>query len=102
MEPDCVDYEGWTPLHAAALWGQKEAAVLLLKSGADPHLKNYSVSHLLLDDVHTSHSTHQPMIRPRVGHKSPKRTFFQMQVSARYFLSPLVRGIITKHSHILT
>ncbi|XP_026315813.1 protein phosphatase 1 regulatory subunit 12B isoform X7 [Hyposmocoma kahamanoa] len=42
VEPDCVDYEGWTPLHAAALWGQKEAAVLLLKCGADPHLKNYS------------------------------------------------------------
>ncbi|XP_063372807.1 protein phosphatase 1 regulatory subunit 12C isoform X2 [Cydia amplana] len=41
-EPDCVDYEGWTPLHAAALWGQKEAAALLLKCGADPHLKNYS------------------------------------------------------------
>lgn len=43
-EPDCVDYEGWTPLHAAALWGQKEAASLLLKYGADPFLKNYSVS----------------------------------------------------------
>ncbi|XP_062524161.1 protein phosphatase 1 regulatory subunit 12A isoform X36 [Bombyx mori] len=41
-DPDCVDYEGWTPLHAAALWGQKEAAALLLKFGADPHLKNYS------------------------------------------------------------
>ncbi|KAL0902168.1 hypothetical protein ABMA27_000108 [Loxostege sticticalis] len=41
-EPDCVDYEGWTPLHAAALWGQKEAAALLLKFGADPHLNNYS------------------------------------------------------------
>ncbi|CAG9788988.1 unnamed protein product [Diatraea saccharalis] len=41
-EPDCMDYEGWTPLHAAALWGQKEAAALLLKYGADPHLKNYS------------------------------------------------------------
>ncbi|XP_063546430.1 protein phosphatase 1 regulatory subunit 12A isoform X7 [Cydia strobilella] len=41
-EPDCVDYEGWTPLHAAALWGQKEAAAQLLKCGADPHLKNYS------------------------------------------------------------
>lgn len=43
MEPDCVDYEGWTPLHAAALWGQKEAAALLLKNGADPNIKNYSV-----------------------------------------------------------
>lgn len=43
-DPDCVDYEGWTPLHAAALWGQKEAAALLLKYGADPLIKNYSVS----------------------------------------------------------
>ncbi|XP_026500888.2 protein phosphatase 1 regulatory subunit 12B isoform X6 [Vanessa tameamea] len=42
VEPDCVDYEGWTPLHAAALWGKKEAAALLLKHGADPNLKNYS------------------------------------------------------------
>lgn len=46
-EPDCVDYEGWTPLHAAALWGQKEAAALLLKYGADPHVKNYSVTILV-------------------------------------------------------
>ena len=44
VDPDCVDYEGWTPLHAAALWGQKEATALLLKYGADPVLKNYSVS----------------------------------------------------------
>lgn len=43
-DPDCVDFEGWTPLHAAALWGHKEAAALLLKYGADPHIKNYSVS----------------------------------------------------------
>ncbi|XP_069364875.1 protein phosphatase 1 regulatory subunit 12A isoform X3 [Maniola hyperantus] len=42
VEPDCVDYEDWTPLHAAALWGQQEAAALLLKHGADPNLKNYS------------------------------------------------------------
>lgn len=42
-EPDSVDYEGWTPLHAAALWGQKEAAALLLMYGADPDIKNYSV-----------------------------------------------------------
>ncbi|XP_048488936.1 protein phosphatase 1 regulatory subunit 12B isoform X3 [Plutella xylostella] len=42
LEPDIVDYEGWTPLHAAALWGQKEAASLLLKYGADPDVTNYS------------------------------------------------------------
>ncbi|KAJ2954185.1 hypothetical protein O0L34_g2420 [Tuta absoluta] len=42
VEPDCVDYEGWTPLHAAALWGQKEACALLLQHGADPHTTNYS------------------------------------------------------------
>lgn len=43
VDPDCVDYEGWSPLHAAALWGQKEAAAMLIKYGADPNLKNYSV-----------------------------------------------------------
>lgn len=42
VDPDCVDYEGWTPLHAAALWGQKETAAVLLKNGADPDFKNYS------------------------------------------------------------
>ncbi|XP_045784316.1 protein phosphatase 1 regulatory subunit 12B isoform X7 [Maniola jurtina] len=42
VEPDCGDYEDWTPLHAAALWGQQEAAALLLKHGADPNLKNFS------------------------------------------------------------
>lgn len=44
VDPDCVDYEGWTPIHAAALWRQKEATVLLLKSGADAYIKNISVS----------------------------------------------------------
>ncbi|KAJ0184044.1 hypothetical protein K1T71_000467 [Dendrolimus kikuchii] len=38
--PNSVDYEGWTPLHAAALWGQKEAVLMLLKYGADPRVKN--------------------------------------------------------------
>ncbi|GBP93154.1 Protein phosphatase 1 regulatory subunit 12A [Eumeta japonica] len=42
LDPDCVDYEGWTPLHAAALWSQKESAALLLKYGADPNIKNFS------------------------------------------------------------
>lgn len=41
-EVDSVDYEGWTPLHAAALWGQKDAVALLLRYGADPLIKNYS------------------------------------------------------------
>ncbi|XP_047523669.1 protein phosphatase 1 regulatory subunit 12A-like isoform X9 [Pieris napi] len=42
VDPDSVDYEGYTPLHAAALWGQKEAAAILFKFGADPNIKNYS------------------------------------------------------------
>ncbi|CAH4038586.1 unnamed protein product [Pieris brassicae] len=42
VDPDSVDFEGYTPLHAAALWGQKEAAAILFKFGADPNIKNYS------------------------------------------------------------
>ncbi|OWR50492.1 hypothetical protein KGM_203899 [Danaus plexippus plexippus] len=56
VDPDCVDYEGWSPLHAAALWGQKEAAAMLIKYGADPNLKNYS-GQTCLDLVDPSIST---------------------------------------------
>ncbi|XP_061382484.1 protein phosphatase 1 regulatory subunit 12C isoform X4 [Danaus plexippus] len=56
VDPDCVDYEGWSPLHAAALWGQKEAAAILIKYGADPNLKNYS-GQTCLDLVDPSIST---------------------------------------------
>lgn len=45
---DKQDYDGWTPLHAAAYWGQKEAATILTDNLADMDMKNYIVSLLFL------------------------------------------------------
>ncbi|XP_065319266.1 protein phosphatase 1 regulatory subunit 12A-like isoform X1 [Gordionus sp. m RMFG-2023] len=39
---DARDYDGWTPLHAACHWNQKEAVRTLLNHGADPGLKDNS------------------------------------------------------------
>lgn len=41
---DKQDLDGWTPLHAAAYWGQKEAAEILVDNYADMDLKNYAVN----------------------------------------------------------
>jgi len=41
------DVDGWTPLHAAAHWGQEEACRVLLESGCDMSLKNNCVSFLM-------------------------------------------------------
>nr|CAD7197810.1 unnamed protein product [Timema douglasi] len=35
------DNDGWTPLHAAAYWGQKEACELLVENFCDMDIKNY-------------------------------------------------------------
>lgn len=40
---DAQDDDGWTPLHAAAHWGQKEACQLLAEKLADMEAKNYVV-----------------------------------------------------------
>lgn len=37
------DYDGWTPLHAAAHWGQKEACEILVENFCDMDKKNYVV-----------------------------------------------------------
>lgn len=34
------DVDGWTPLHAAAHWGQEESCRLLIDAGADSTLKD--------------------------------------------------------------
>ncbi len=34
------DNEGWTPLHAAVCWGQKEAMRMLVEKGANMDAKN--------------------------------------------------------------
>lgn len=41
------DYDGWTPLHAAAHWGQKEACEILVENFCDMDKKNYVVIHFL-------------------------------------------------------
>lgn len=45
---DKQDNDGWTPLHAAAHWGQKESAQMLVAASADMDIKNYAVSYLKL------------------------------------------------------
>lgn len=41
---DAQDVDGWTPLHAAAHWGQKEACELLVEHYCDMDMKNVVVS----------------------------------------------------------
>jgi protein phosphatase 1 regulatory subunit 12A len=40
-EVDCQDYDGWTPLHAAAYWGQKEACEILVEHFCNMKKKNF-------------------------------------------------------------
>lgn len=42
-DPNAKDVDEWTPLHAAAHWGQKEACKLLADYGADFTLRNHVV-----------------------------------------------------------
>ena len=37
------DMDGWTPLHAAAHWGQREACQILCEHMADMEIRNYVV-----------------------------------------------------------
>lgn len=39
------DYDGWTPLHAAAHWGKEEACRILVENLCDMDLINKMVSH---------------------------------------------------------
>ncbi|CAG0890095.1 unnamed protein product [Darwinula stevensoni] len=41
VDINAPDYEGWTPLHAAALWAQREACELLAENMCDMDTKNY-------------------------------------------------------------
>lgn len=45
---NCQDYDGWTPLHAAAYWGQKEACEILVEHFCDMKKKNFVVYLILL------------------------------------------------------
>jgi ankyrin repeat protein len=42
------DFDGWTPLHAAAHWGQKEACEMLVEEFCDMDMKNYVVGNCQL------------------------------------------------------
>ena len=37
------DVDGWTPLHASAHWGQREACQILCENLADMEIRNYVV-----------------------------------------------------------
>lgn len=39
-----TDVDGWTALHAAAHWGQKEACEILLENNCDTSIKDSCVS----------------------------------------------------------
>ncbi|KAL1130894.1 hypothetical protein AAG570_012135 [Ranatra chinensis] len=45
---DMQDFDGWTPLHAAAHWGQREACEILVEHICDLDMKNCVVSYELL------------------------------------------------------
>ena len=40
MEVNIQDYDGWTPMHAAAHWAQREACQLLAESYSNMDIKN--------------------------------------------------------------
>lgn len=40
---DAQDFDGWTPLHAAAHWGQREACEVLLENMCDMGVRNNCV-----------------------------------------------------------
>lgn len=42
------DFEGWTPLHAAAHWAEKDACRILMENGARLEAKTHSVIHSYL------------------------------------------------------
>ena len=47
IDVDVQDFDGWTPLHAAAHWGQKEAAEMLVENFCNMDIKNYVVGFFL-------------------------------------------------------
>lgn len=44
VDVNTQDFDGWTPLHAAAHWGQREACEILVENFCDMDMKNYVVS----------------------------------------------------------
>lgn len=48
------DLDGWTPLHAAAHWGQREAVEILAENMADMDVRNFVVSIVFLKYFQTN------------------------------------------------
>ena len=48
MDVNAEDHDGWTPLHAAAHWGQEEACKLLVEHNCDMLYKNKAVRALYI------------------------------------------------------
>lgn len=44
VDVNAQDCDGWTPLHAAAHWGQREACEILVENFCDVDMKNCVVS----------------------------------------------------------
>lgn len=44
VDIDAKDADGWTPLHAAAHWGQEEACKILVENMCNMEVKNNAVS----------------------------------------------------------
>lgn len=42
LDINAQDFDGWTPLHAAAHWGQKESCKLLVENFCDMDVKNFA------------------------------------------------------------
>lgn len=49
------DLDGWTPLHAASHWGQKEAVELLVENMADMEAKNKLVGFLFCSAMRSTY-----------------------------------------------
>jgi len=64
------DEYGWTPLHYAAIKGQKEVVELLIAKGADINSKNQSGETPLHDAIDWNHKEMVELLnRQRRGHK---------------------------------
>lgn len=48
VDINAQDFDGWTPLHAAAHWGQQESCTILVENFCDMDVKNFSVGKLNL------------------------------------------------------
>lgn len=83
------DFEGWTPLHAAAHWGEKDACRILMENGAKLTEKNYADQDVLrvADESITEYLKE---LQNKINLKQPtgKPSYVQISQSASYVLQP--------------